>query len=93
MQNNFIIGQPFCKLFDSINIFYHGSKPTLNLADTNVDHHALCLAQARVKTPKLFLGLDDSVRPIKSPTRHYKPEERKFIAGEIKDLLKHGVIR
>ena len=91
--HDLILGQPFCRLFESINIIYHGSKPALNLASNKVDHHTLCLAQAKVKTPRLFLGLDENVRPIKSQPRHYKPEERKFIANEIRELLKQGIIR
>ena len=56
--HDLILGQPFCRLFESINIIYNVNKPALNLADSKVDHHMLCLAQARVKTPRLLLGLD-----------------------------------
>lgn len=91
--HDLILGQPFCRRFESINIIYNGNKPPLNLADSKVDHHTLCLAHARVKTPRLFLGSNENVRPIRSPPRHYKPDERRFIDSEIRELLKQGIIR
>ena len=93
-MHNMILGLPFCKLFKGVKLRYSGKKPTLNLTETAaVDHLALCLAQAKVKTPKLFLGMKDSDLPIKSPSRLYKPEEWTFIESEINKLLSQGIIR
>ena len=51
------------------------------------------MAQARVKEPKLFLGLNGNERPIRSPPRKYSPEERSFIDAETKHLLQQGIVR
>ena len=62
--HDLILGQPFCRLFSGINFTYNGSGPALDLSNSKVNRHALCLAQARVKAPKLFLGLNGNERPI-----------------------------
>ena len=90
--HDLILGQPFCRLFSGINFTYNGSGPALDLLNSKVNRHAFCLAQARVKAPKLFLGLNGNERPIRSPPRKYSPEERNFIEAETKHLLQQGIV-
>ena len=88
-----ILGQPFCQLFKGVNLNYHGKGPAIDLSGSTARKQALCLAQARVRTPKLFLGLNGSERPIRSPPRRYSSQDRKFIDSEVRKLLKEGIIR
>ena len=88
-----ILGQPFCSLFSEINFNYHGKGPALDLSSSTTTKHALCLAQARVRTPKLFLGTNGTERPIRSPPRWYSYQDRNFINSEVRYLLKEGIIR
>ena len=78
-----ILGVPFLKLHESVNVNYGGSRPVLNVS-----------AIAKVKMPpvELFKNLSDDCRPIATTSRKYSKDEEAFIDMEVQRLLREDVI-
>ena len=78
-----ILGQPFMELHSSITLSFGGELPPLSICS---------LACSNISPPTLFANLSDECHPIKTSSRRFSNEDRKFIDWEVQKLLKDGII-
>ncbi|VDI32022.1 Hypothetical predicted protein [Mytilus galloprovincialis] len=84
-----ILGQDFMKRHDSIKISFGGSRPAVEINDSNT----VCgLAASSVDPPELFANLTSECRPIATKSRKYSAVDREFIEKETTRLLTEGII-
>ena len=80
---NLILGLDFLSLHESITMKYGGSQPPLTVCG---------LSTLKVEPPALFSNLTPNCRPIADKSRNYSQEDREFIDGEVRRLLKEDII-
>ena len=84
-----ILGHDFMKRHDSIKISFGGSRPAVEINDSNT---VCCLAASSVYPPKLFANLTSDCRPIATKSRKYSAVDREFIDKKTTRLLTEGII-
>ncbi|VDI28094.1 Hypothetical predicted protein [Mytilus galloprovincialis] len=84
-----ILGQDFMKRHDSIKISFGGSRPAVEINDSNT----VCgLADPSVYPPALFANLTSECRPNATKSRKYSEVDRELIEKETTRLLTEGII-
>ena len=78
-----ILGIPFLKIHESVNVHYGGSQPSLSVCS---------FSKVAMPPVQLFRNLSHDCRPIATKSRRYSTEDSKFIHQEVQKLLKDGVI-
>ena len=78
-----ILGVPFLKLHECVNVDYGGSEPALNVC---------ALSKVKIPPVELFRNLTPDCKPIATNSRRFSQEEQNFIQNEIQQLLLDDVI-
>jgi predicted aspartyl protease len=78
-----ILGHDVLNQHSGLHISFGGSKPTLEIC---------AVACANIEPVSLFEHLNPNCRPIAVKSRRYSIEDEKFIATEIEQMLKDGII-
>ena len=78
-----ILGVPFLKLHESVNVDYGGSEPALKVC---------ALSKVKIPPVELFKNLTPDCKPIATNSRRFSEEEQIFIQNEIQQLLLDDVI-
>lgn len=79
-----IIGEDIMKLHESLNLYFGGSRPPLQLCS---------LKPMDVPKPTPFSRVPDNVKPIAVRSRKYTQENEQFIKEETTRMLDAGIIR
>ena len=87
-----IVGYPVMEQHQSVTIPFKGKRKPMILR-TDPKLKVLCLTEANLGSPSLFLGMDKNVKPVKSASRRYSEPEQDFIGVEVRRLLKEGIIQ
>ena len=85
--SDMILGLDFMSRHKSLQINFGGSGMDLVIGD---EKHCGLTALTR-EPPRLFAHLDSECFPIKSPSRKYSSEDRKFIKEECEKLVDEGI--
>ena len=85
-----IVGQEFLKLHSSVTFVMNGPEEALTIPPLKPQQ--LYVAAARLDPPHLFEFLLPECTPIASRSRKYTPEDAKFIASEVQQLLVANII-
>lgn len=78
-----ILGIPFLKIHESVNVHYGGSQPSLSVCS---------FSKIAMPPVQLFRNLSDDCRPIATKSRRFSAADSQFIHDEVQNLLKDGVI-
>ena len=87
-----ILGHDFQKQYEAVTIKFNGSRPSIEVSNTDTLSTVCSLAKADVDYPSLFDNLENNVKPIATKSRYYSKEDRNFIAEEIEKLRSEDII-
>ena len=87
-----ILGLDFQKQHEAVTIKFNGSRPSIEVSNTDTLTTVCSLAKADVDYPSLFDNLENYVKPIATKSRYYSKEDRNFIAEEIEKLRSEDII-
>ena len=88
-----ILGLDFQKQHEAVTIKFNGSRPSIEVSNTDTLTTVCSLAKADVDYPSLFDNLENNVKPIATKSRYYSKEDRNFIAEEIEKLKSEDIIK
>ena len=86
-----ILGLDIQKQHEAVTIKFNGSRPSIEVSNTDTLTTVCSLAKADVDYPSLFDNLENNIKPTATKSRYYIKEDRKFIAEEIEKLRSEDI--